>query len=404
FRGVEGVDRVTLIKKNRYALSYTPTGDQDFAEEDFIYLADPDDPNKIVQKINGNPNLPELSRNSFGPIFGNVYAQSCATFKGDICYMTMIPAQKVLSENLSLILLLVVFSLALGWLVCERVSRSVRRRLTPRGRIQAAMQNGGNNFYCHYQPILSLKTMQVEGCEVLARFEDNYGPLYPDQFIPIVQDIQCTWDFTENILNKALDDLRPLLEDKQDFKISINFFPEDLENDRFFQVKQSQVLANALENGITLSCEILETGIRQGSSITDALDYLRSLGCMIAIDDFGTGFSNLAQIRELKPDLIKIDKVFVEDLSPNTEVAQSAFLYAILDIARAHNLKVCAEGIETMEQLASLQNQNVDYGQGYFFAKPMPIEDFGLNLLKSTFSNRFRPDDLLSEFLATSTD
>ncbi|MEP4766411.1 MAG: EAL domain-containing protein [Roseibium sp.] len=404
FDKIEGVEHVTLIKKGRYAISYIPTGSLAYADDDLIMLTEADDTSKIIQRLGKNPDLLEQYRSSFGPVFGNVYAKTCANYNGGLCYLTKISAQRVLSENTPLVLLFIVFSLALGWLVYDRTTRSALRRRTPSGRVLSAMKRGGSNFHCHYQPILALDTMEVEGCEVLARFEDAYGPLYPDQFIPIIQETECTWEFTEIILNKARIDLLPCLENRPDFKISVNFFPEDLAGDRILRVKQSPVLANVLDDGFNLCCEVLETGIRQGLSITETLDHLRSLGCLIAIDDFGTGFSNLAQIKELQPDLIKIDKVFVDDLVPNSEVTRNAFLHAILDIARAHNLKVCAEGIETMEQLASLRNHNVHCGQGYFFARPMPVQDFSLYLLKNKVRDRFQPDTLLADFRSAKKD
>ncbi len=332
FDKAEGVDSVTVIKKGRYGVSFYQTGNLATAADDMFYVSSVEDPYTVLFHANGNAGLLKQYRDNYGPMFGNVYAQACG--EGDV------------------------------------------------------RANGGKGFEPHYQPILSLDTMKCEGCEVLARFEDAQGKLFPDEFVNIIQQENLTWEFTEIIIAKALRDLKPLLAGRPGFKVSVNFFQADLEDEQIQSVIQSPVFAMATEAGLSLCCEILETGIRSGTSIAKSLEYLRSIGCLIAIDDFGTGYSNLAQIKALKPDLVKIDKMFVDDLGSTTDTARGAFVQAILGIASAHGMKVCAEGVETMDQLASLRNRDVDYAQGYFFAKPMPIRDFSLYLLEQTLKEK----------------
>ncbi|WP_244274708.1 EAL domain-containing protein [Labrenzia sp. OB1] len=235
---------------------------------------------------------------------------------------------------------------------------------------------------------MTLDTMKCEGCEVAARFEDAQGKLFPDEFIPIILELELTWEFTEIIIAKALKELTPLLARRPNFKVGVNFFQADLDDERIQTVIRSPVFETATQAKISLSCEILETGIGTGTSIAKSLEYLRSIGCQIAIDDFGTGYSNLAQIKALNPDLVKIDKIFIDDLGTQSESARGVFVHAILGIADAHGMKVCAEGVETAEQLALLKTQNVDFAQGYYFARPMPIHDFALYLLDQSLQHK----------------
>ncbi|MEO9528329.1 EAL domain-containing protein [Roseibium sp.] len=388
FRGVAGVDDVTLIKKNRYAVSFYRTGSLPETTDGLLYISDTQDPDAELFHMAGNRGLLKQSRDSLGPVFGHVYAHACGDGPVRLCYLTMIHAGKVMRDNDSLIAIFTVFSLITGILVSQRLRRIVRQRNSPAGRIRRAIRNGGRGFEPHFQPFVTLNTMTCEGCEVLARFEDAQGKLFPDEFIAIIQEQGLTWEFTEIIIAKALQDLTPLLAGRPGFKVGVNFFQVDLDDERIQTVIKSPVFETATQANISLSCEILETGIGTGTSIAKSLEYLRSIGCQIAIDDFGTGYSNLAQIKALNPDVVKIDKMFIDDLGTTTESARGVFVHAILGIADAHAMKVCAEGVESAEQLASLRTRNVDYAQGYYFARPMPIRDFALYLLEQTLKDR----------------
>lgn len=388
FERARDVGKITVIKKGRYGVSFYQTGNLATASDDLFYVSAKQDPYTILFHATGNAGLLERYRHTYGPVFGRIYAQACGEGDVRLCYLTVIPPSRVILQNIGLLAIFAVFGVMTSVLVFLKVKRIVSDRHSPAGRIRHAVLNGGKGFEPHYQPILNLGTMKCDGCEVLARFEDAQGKLFPDEFVNIIQQQNLTWKFTEIIITKALRDLKPLLAGRPGFKVSVNFFQSDLEDDQIQTVLRSPVFAMAAEAGLSLCCEILETGIRSGTSSVKSLEYLRSIGCLIAIDDFGTGYSNLAQIKALNPDLLKIDKMFVDDLGSTTDCARGAFVQAILSISTAHGMKVCAEGVETFEQLASLRNRNVDYAQGYFFAKPMPIRDFSLYLLEQTLKEK----------------
>jgi EAL domain-containing protein (putative c-di-GMP-specific phosphodiesterase class I) len=109
--------------------------------------------------------------------------------------------------------------------------------------------------------------------------------------------------------------------------------------------------------------------MRDQEATIDTLHVLRRLGVRLALDDFGTGYSSLSHLREFPIDILKIAKPFVDDLG--TETSDSTFLEAILGLARALDLTVVVEGIETAEQAATLHRLGCGLGQGYYFARPL---------------------------------
>ena len=104
------------------------------------------------------------------------------------------------------------------------------------------------------------------------------------------------------------------------------------------------------------------------------LDSIKKLGVKIALDDFGTGYSSLNHIREIPIDVIKVDQTFVKDLESDDYA--KAFIAMIGELAQALDVKICVEGIETLEQYKVLENMNVHMIQGYYFGRPMPRENF----------------------------
>ena len=109
-----------------------------------------------------------------------------------------------------------------------------------------------------------------------------------------------------------------------------------------------------------------------------ALRAFKAMGVRIAIDDFGTGYSSLSYLQSFPVDVLKIDRAFVMDLPENTSSA--AIVDAIVTLAHGLGLEVVAEGVETPEQLAFLKAHGCDEGQGYYFGKPMPLDQFRLLL------------------------
>ena len=132
---------------------------------------------------------------------------------------------------------------------------------------------------------------------------------------------------------------------------------------------------------ITESTLMHAAGNSNGTSPLETLETLSRNKIKIAIDDFGTGYSSLAYLKRLPIHLLKIDRIFVDGLPSDTE--DDAITSAVLNMSKALNLQVVAEGIETSEQLDHLTGKHCDFGQGYYLGRPMPAESFESFYLKT---------------------
>ena len=124
-----------------------------------------------------------------------------------------------------------------------------------------------------------------------------------------------------------------------------------------------------------LHLEITESAYTENpSQIIETVDELRKLGFVIEMDDFGTGYSSLNMLNQMKLDILKLDMKFIQ--SETAKPVDQDILQFIVGLARWMNLSVVAEGVETREQLERLREIGCDYVQGYFFAKPMPSDQY----------------------------
>ena len=241
-------------------------------------------------------------------------------------------------------------------------------------------------FYCQYQPIVDLKTGQYSGVEVLARLNSRGQNITPDQFIPAIADSGISWEFTKQVVAKAIKELRDITNEYPDFKVAFNVFSNDVENGA---VREFSNIAGISDFKGKLVIEITESEYLDGTHAQENLNNLHNAGVGIAIDDFGTGYSNMQQLEKIKCDILKIDRSFVTKISSKTE--RSPLIEHIVNIGHSSNMKLVAEGIETKEQLSELMALNIEYGQGYMFARPGSAE--GLKVLLQSAQKLISNDD-----------
>ena len=252
------------------------------------------------------------------------------------------------------------------------VEASERSRL--RWLLAHAIERG--ELHLHFQPYFHLRSGELAGAEVLLRWTSaELGPVGPNQFIPVAEDGGQILEIGAWVLRQACAQVatwqrQGLALPAVAVNLSIlQFRHGDLVQQVADALRDSGLPARQLELEITESVLMHET-----DKVFATADNLKALGVRLAIDDFGTGYSSLAYLKRLSVDKLKIDQSFVRDAlaSPST----TAIVRAIVDMARAMELEVVAEGIETAAERDFLAAAHCAMGQGYLFARPMPADQF----------------------------
>lgn len=247
-----------------------------------------------------------------------------------------------------------------------------KRRLSPRGELEMAVQN--REFVVHYQPIIELKTNICVGAEALVRWKQPDGSLVrPDLFIPLAEETGVIKQITDQVMDAVIRDLGPLLNKDRGLHVAINLCADDIKTGRFLDMLGEKLPPSGIRNQQIL-LEATERGFIDVDAARITLARARAAGHTIAIDDFGTGYSSLQYLQGLPMDALKIDKSFIDTIDKGT--ATSAVTGHIIAMAKELGLLSVGEGIETEEQAKYLRDHGVDYGQGWLFSKPLEAADF----------------------------
>ena len=202
------------------------------------------------------------------------------------------------------------------------------------------------------------------------------GFMNPAAFIPIAEETGVICEIGSWVFQHAFEQLKqwqPLLSD--DFQLSINMSPLQLKAREEKFHNWINELNNPPPSGQNIVIEITEgILIKDEPLVNKKLLNFRDAGIQVAIDDFGTGYSSLSYLKEFDIDYLKIDQSFVRNLKPGSR--EESLSEAIVVMAHKLDLKVIAEGIETEEQCDLLKSIGCDYGQGYYFSRPMPVNEF----------------------------
>lgn len=246
----------------------------------------------------------------------------------------------------------------------------VAERLKLENRLRIAIQE--EQFLLHYQPKVDLATGAVSGLEALLRWASpELGLVLPDRFILILEETGMILEVGRWALRRAMaDHAEWLARGLNPPRVAVNVSAIQLRREQFVSEVTSAVRAGG-ESGRHIDLEITESMVMDdiGRSI-EKLSALREIAVGVSLDDFGTGYSSLSYIAKLPVTALKIDRSFVVAMSDSAE--HMAIVSAIISLARALNLKVIAEGVETQEQANLLRLLRCDEAQGYLFSKPLP--------------------------------
>ncbi|MGM0425087.1 MAG: EAL domain-containing response regulator [Thermodesulfobacteriota bacterium] len=232
-------------------------------------------------------------------------------------------------------------------------------------------------FFLCYQPQIDLHSGSIMGLEALLRWNHpQRGVVSPGEFIPVLENTGMIAAADEWVINRVCEQLASWQQRGIYVKTSVNLSAQEFNNDAIIEVVRTALKENNLDAG-HLELEITETGLMENVERTSRiLQTFSSWGVSVALDDFGTGYSSLSYLQKLAYNTIKIDKEFVLGLPEN----QDSVTLVQTIIAMAHNMgkEVLAEGVELEEQRQKLCELGCDYGQGFLWSRPQPVEDLSL--------------------------
>ncbi len=237
--------------------------------------------------------------------------------------------------------------------------------------IHRAIHN--NEFYLVYQPKFHLSTKKIASMEALIRWQHpQKGLVLPGEFISRAEELDLIIPITHWVLEQAGTQVKKWHSiGCEKFPVSINISTKHFEKGTIVTDVANLTKKTGLDPQYLL-LEITETTMIQDMEMTiQTIQKLKEIGVKIAIDDFGAGFSSLSYLMKLHVDVLKLDKVFVQEL---TNQKNASIVHSIVSLAHNLNLHVVAEGIETESQHQILAQYGCDIGQGYFFSKPLTGE------------------------------
>ncbi|CED61856.1 Hypothetical ScrC (Sensory box/GGDEF familyprotein) (Involved in swarmer cell regulation) [Moritella viscosa] len=257
------------------------------------------------------------------------------------------------------------------------MSADLQRTLDLDGRLRQALARDELEIY--YQPIIELASNKIIGAEALMRWHDiEFGFIPPDEFILLAEKNGLIHLLGEFAINKACmqaaewQKITPL-------HIAINFSSVQF---RFCDKLFEQINTGLIQSGLPadkLDIEITESLLfNHNEEVVTLLNRLQTMGVQLSIDDFGTGYSALSYLQKFPFDKLKIDRAFLKNMQGSD--SDRELVNAIIAMAKALNLKVVAEGIEDQWHADYLRTMNCEYGQGYFYSKPVPAKEFELLL------------------------
>ncbi|WP_094551493.1 sensor domain-containing protein [Petroclostridium xylanilyticum] len=253
------------------------------------------------------------------------------------------------------------------------MEKEIHERFLLENHLKKALEK--EELILNLQPIVNIIENRQSTAEALVRWENEvFGLVPPDKFIPLAEETGLIHEIGTYVLKEVCRFIQSFR--KKEFNpipIAINISLKQLENRNFTREVENIIASYGIE-GKNLEFEITES-VSTGNMevIAENLRKIKGLGIKIAMDDFGTGYSSLAMLLNLEVDKIKIDKIFINNIRKSRD---EKIIRTVISMAKELGLTVIVEGVETEEQVNFLKNINCEYGQGYFWAKPMQVADF----------------------------
>ncbi|KAA0549919.1 EAL domain-containing protein [Bacillus sp. BGMRC 2118] len=231
-------------------------------------------------------------------------------------------------------------------------------------------------LFLHYQPIVDMVKKKIVGFEALLRWSHPiYGPISPIEFIPIAEESGLIIPIGKWVLKKACNDMKTWqTKGFEGVYVSVNVSVRQFEEIDCLErladiVKSENIDPNLVKIEMTESISMLDV-----DDMVKKLSYLEALGINVFLDDFGTGYSSLSYLQRLPIKVLKIDKSFIQDIESSAD--QETIIETIVAMSTSLRMNVIAEGVEEEKHLHFLQKIGCTQMQGYYFSKPVSIEEF----------------------------
>ena len=266
--------------------------------------------------------------------------------------------------------------------------------------LKKSVENDFEGFEVYYQPQIRAGSYEIYGIEALLRYNSKTrGRVFPDKFIPILEESRLIKIVGLWVLRQALIQCKKWRESLPELHVSVNFSALQFED---LQLAE-KVIAIVDEIGLpgdALTVEITESvELHNNIQLDNNIKYLKQHNINFAIDDFGTGYSNLGYLKQMNVDEIKIDRVFVNGIEKDTY--NHKLISNVIEFARANSIRTCCEGVESTRELMTLETLLPDVIQGYLFDKPNTAEMIeNTYIIKSTdkFKERIEFLEKIREF------
>lgn len=241
--------------------------------------------------------------------------------------------------------------------------------------MRSAVAVGCREFEVYIQPIVDTSTEKCIGGEALVRWNsDKLGFLTPGEFIPLAEHLGLIAPIGEYVLRNTCILSKKWTDQGIDIRVNVNLSVVQLLANNIVDVIRNVINETGI-NPANLVLEVTESlAINDMTRMKKIIKKIKALGVKIALDDFGTGYSSLNYIKQMDLDIIKVDRTFIKDISED-EYAR-AFVKLIAELSRKLEVQVCVEGVEEKSQLDVLKSMDVQMIQGFYYGKPMKVEEF----------------------------
>jgi len=251
-------------------------------------------------------------------------------------------------------------------------------RAVERQSIEAALHLAlaRHEFVLHYQPTINLQTGAITGAEALIRWvHPERGLMLPKDFVPVAEDCGLIVPIGQWVLGEACRQARAWIDEgRRPMAVAVNISGVEFRDPNFVEHVRTVLHASRLEARY-LEIELTESSLVQRPDATAlALQALKDMGVQVAIDDFGARYSSLSYLRQFPFTVLKIDQAFVHEIS--TDPVGTSIVCAVITMGKSLGYRVIAEGVETGPQLAFLRTEQCSEGQGHYFSRPLPADQF----------------------------